>query len=395
LLQVADKAEGALLGDVLRDPDKGYAAIDPASLSETVVFTILTTADDAKGDNFMVTADGVITGIDNDHVLGLPYVVARWLSVGGADTTAAGDDSMRDVNHIVEIKNVLLCHADVLSAPVHPDVVKHLQQAPIETILVEWLASMADYDRELRRLYADGSLPRGWVAVDLGPRNAAARILFLWDAMRRTVTSNPDGVTHGDLFRVALPRVYDYYEHVRYAVRGERASEAVLRHVYFGKDSLLEHERILHWLYYQSSYANIEPDKRSAAPRPHFMHDDKVQATWNALPLKTQREHVKMDVGNPHTSAAESNKSPLCDNALDLLTALLKTISVGDLAPSAVRIIVETILLKFGDPHNSRANSKLLPENWRESEMLLFRLIQARVTNLNVLSLVAKTVNTW
>jgi hypothetical protein len=79
LLQVANKSEGSLLGDVLADPERGMAAVDPASLSETIVFTILTTADDAKGDNFMVGADGVITGVDNDHVLGAPFVQANWL----------------------------------------------------------------------------------------------------------------------------------------------------------------------------------------------------------------------------------------------------------------------------------------------------------------------------
>jgi hypothetical protein len=89
LLQVANKAEGSLLGDVLKDPDKGLDAIDPASLSETVVFTILTTADDAKGDNFIVDRDGVIIGIDNDHVLDAPFVRASWLSSldGGDDET--------------------------------------------------------------------------------------------------------------------------------------------------------------------------------------------------------------------------------------------------------------------------------------------------------------------
>ena len=48
--------------------------------------------------------------------------------------------------------------------------------------------------------------------------------------------------THGDLFRVALPRVHDYYSHLARVVKGD-AGPGVVAHVYHGESNLPEHER--------------------------------------------------------------------------------------------------------------------------------------------------------
>jgi hypothetical protein len=152
---------------------------------------------------------------------------------------------------IVQLKNILLC--GVLDTKVHPTVVKSLADTPIESVLVEWLGSMARYSDEIDRLCEDGALPDGWVSVDVGPRDAAARMLRLWDKMRMAAAASPDTVTHRDIFQAALPLVFDFYEHVVREVRLEMtdetpASEAVLRHVYFGRPDLAEHDRVLRWL---------------------------------------------------------------------------------------------------------------------------------------------------
>jgi len=152
----------------------------------------------------------------------------------------------------VQLKNILLCHPEVLDTKVHATVVERLVKTPIESVLVEWLGSMAKYSDEIDRLRDDGALPHDWVSVDIGPRDAAARMLWLWDKIRLIAAGSPATVTHGDLFRAALPRVYDFYEHVAREVRLEMSeatvSEAVLRHVYFGRPNLAEHDRVLRWM---------------------------------------------------------------------------------------------------------------------------------------------------
>jgi hypothetical protein len=111
---------------------------------------------------------------------------------------------------------------------------------------------MAKYSDEIDRLRDDGALTHDWVSVDIGPRDAATRMLWLWDKMRLIAAGSPATVTHGDLFRAALPRVYDFYEHVAREVRLEMSeatvSEAVLKHVYFGRPNLAEHDRVLRWM---------------------------------------------------------------------------------------------------------------------------------------------------
>lgn len=55
------------------DPAASVQSIDPISISETIVTTLLTLAADAKGDNFVVDKNDAIIGIDNDHVFTQPY----------------------------------------------------------------------------------------------------------------------------------------------------------------------------------------------------------------------------------------------------------------------------------------------------------------------------------
>jgi hypothetical protein len=163
----------------------------------------------------------------------------------------------------VHLKNILLCHPEVIDAPVHPTVVKRLVDTPIETVLVEWLGSMARYSDEIDRLREDGALPIGWVSVDVGPCDAAPRMLWLWDKMRLAAASSPATVSHGDLFRAALPRVYDFYRHVSERVRREStetsvpptvvqlltsAEDAVIEHIYGDRADLSEHDRIMRWM---------------------------------------------------------------------------------------------------------------------------------------------------
>ena len=141
VLQVAEKMSGPTLEKVLSDQS---VQLDPQSVSETVVLTILTTADDAKGDQFIVNRQtGAIVGIDNDHVL--------------SNTLIPHEDQTNQYQ--VHFKNILLCCPDLLDAPVHPTVAEELLAVNMPQLLLEWLGELAQYEHRVDALHADGALP--------------------------------------------------------------------------------------------------------------------------------------------------------------------------------------------------------------------------------------------
>jgi hypothetical protein len=263
VLQVAEKVTGPLLQEVLNDP--AVATLDSESVSETVVFTILTTADDAKGDNFIVDKEtGRIIGIDNDHVL------CDTLIPLAEDTKGQGQQR----SYQVHFKNILLCYPKVLDALVHRNVIEKLMTTNPTRLLMEWLGELARHEHRVETLYRDGALPpvapgeSRCVATDTGEDLEfgaqtdviAARVHKLWARMRAFLFGAGGGggsCTHRELFHAVLPGTARYYHDVRCHALRDPASvdpdELAEINRRLHHDGCNDADKTLRWLYYQSS----------------------------------------------------------------------------------------------------------------------------------------------
>ena len=267
VLQVAEKVTGPMLEDALGDPSQ----LDPQSLSETVVLTLLTTADDAKGDNFIVNRSGEIIGIDNDHVFSdtlIPLPVP--------------DDAPAQ-QYKVHFKNILLCSQTILDMPVHPNVTEQLLTSNTAQLLVEWLGELARYELRVEEMYADGAVPAiempdgsRWVSTDTGADLdlgiqtdlVAARIYKLWGRMQGLLSSKKS-CTHRELFQYVLPETARFYQEIReHTLRADADVDPdelalINKEVYHIRNTAecdrppTPDKKVLKWLYYQSAEVPI------------------------------------------------------------------------------------------------------------------------------------------
>lgn len=243
VVQVAEAVDGTQLGTVLRDPAL-KSTIERESLSETFVLNLLTLAADAKGDNFMVDSDGQIVGIDNDHVFAPPYT----------DT---------GTRHRVNIRNILLCHTDLLDAAVAPNCASTLRTRSPLAETVGWLTGLRWYESEIERLKADGAIPaeyfdgtseRAKGIVARLPMGGVALLLDIWTKLQRVAVDALEAgskLTHRALLRAVLPQVDDYYNGL--AAECESAWFAPYRTI---GDPAID---TLKWVYHQFS-AVFKPD---------------------------------------------------------------------------------------------------------------------------------------
>lgn len=72
VVQASREVRGRSLEGVVAAED--WHAVNNKSLGRTFLLNLLLVAQDAKGDNYMVTEDGTIVGIDNDHILEAPVM---------------------------------------------------------------------------------------------------------------------------------------------------------------------------------------------------------------------------------------------------------------------------------------------------------------------------------
>lgn len=70
IVQASREIKGCSLDQIVAE--KRWGDIDNLSLGRTFLLTILLTVNDGKGDNYMVNENGIIVGIDNDHILSCP-----------------------------------------------------------------------------------------------------------------------------------------------------------------------------------------------------------------------------------------------------------------------------------------------------------------------------------
>ena len=408
LIQVAIKVEGKLLDEVLNSVEP-ISQINRQSLSETVVYTILTTADDAKGDNFIVQgSDSVLVGIDNDHVLKPPVSQPKWVTKpwvmshtsdsGPPSENVVSDDSTRASSgvygtavdnvprHVVNFKNILLCHRGVLDTPVHPTVLAALQKIDLEPMLVKLLTQMDQYSRKVKQMQehmtlANGAPENNWISLEIGSDDAAARMLRLWNRLK-IAAQHKGSVSHRDLFQNALPAIHEYYQIIIEGVQsGGQFNGDVFEHTVYEECGRGLHDRVLRWLYYQEFKVN--PALRSVTPPPFFIHDVLDTKTRRSICAGIEAGHIPSAAPPGDAASAHATKPHLC-----LLLAESRLLPMN---PSTVRCILEAILqeevLGLADPGQIL---HVLPPAWRREPALMTKLLLARVTDPQLLQLGAR-----
>ncbi|EGD80667.1 hypothetical protein PTSG_01257 [Salpingoeca rosetta] len=216
VVQASREVRGRSLDDIVASED--WDAVNDLSLGRTFLLTLLLTADDAKGDNFMVTPNGDIIGIDNDHVLGAPF------KASGAGTR-------------VVLRSLIFCCNPWMSRRMHPALVQHLRRISPTVVVSRWLAEIGHYNDRLRELERDGLLsPSLRTALGLPcyvRSSAVERTLLLLRRVQTAVKARDargQEVTLKGLLQSALPEVAAVYTQMRGAFT---TPHEALRCVYF------------------------------------------------------------------------------------------------------------------------------------------------------------------
>eukprot|EP00041_Stephanoeca_diplocostata_P039080 m.1585677 g.1585677 ORF g.1585677 m.1585677 type:complete len:1895 (+) comp25325_c0_seq8:149-5833(+) len=239
-LQVAVKVVGKLLKEVVHDAAPTDNEIKGDSLSEAVFLSLLSMADDAKGDNFIVNGNKEVIGVDNDHVLGYPYTV--------------GSEEGNKTELTVNIKNFFFANQAIVDTKVHPNVLEVILNTDPIIFLTKWLGKMNGYMSEVAKLEDDGALPTNvdtpWINLSLG-NQAIVRMAKIWERIRSAASDSCVEPTHGSLLEWALPQAASFYLHLRRTVVTD-TNLPHLEDVYGECASQLSNTRkVLAWTYYQ------------------------------------------------------------------------------------------------------------------------------------------------
>lgn len=120
---MSKEVNGRLLNDVLESGD--HDTISGRSLSANIVLQLLMIANDGKGDNYIVTAAGDLVGIDNDVILGPPFV-----------RMARGE-------HMVELKSILFCDTQLMARAFDSSLATDICSQDPTLVLVSILESLS------------------------------------------------------------------------------------------------------------------------------------------------------------------------------------------------------------------------------------------------------------
>jgi TPR repeat protein/Ran GTPase-activating protein (RanGAP) involved in mRNA processing and transport len=171
-------------------------------ISRLVVCSYLLWPLDAKPSNFIVQEDhttkaGLIS-VDNEHIL-LPIF-----------SKSPSSDKKSDLN--INMRNIFYLLKPVLQNEVSSSVKRFIESWPIDTFILEWMASLwkANFDYAKlcevgniqQELFEEQNLPFKISETSILSIKSGLKRLYFW------LSSNP---THEDLFRIMLPLVHQYY----------------------------------------------------------------------------------------------------------------------------------------------------------------------------------------
>ncbi|MBW8310153.1 MAG: hypothetical protein K0M45_11075, partial [Candidatus Paracaedibacteraceae bacterium] len=209
LIQASRTAKGMSLLAFFEAVEQGHHTwqdLDPQNFSAQILTSLLIHPFDARSDNFMVVFDeygkGHIVGIDNDKALSEPVVRETF---------------GQRVAHYAGNKNILYCLQELMEEKIYPLMVDRILAHHPYGLVLKWLQKLEETNVQYQALSQRSPLltPETLESLEVPLRLAPGKALQLVDQlahMQAYLRSNPQGLTHNQLFELLHPLLYHHYQ---------------------------------------------------------------------------------------------------------------------------------------------------------------------------------------